>query len=130
MIFGINTTNDNYFKVVSNFTRLTAREITYNNFEISLVVSIPNITTNHSITYTNHSLNSVFPNGHPVPNCQSNLCQIWYIRCIHHYNIFIRYIISVYFNCYQSELTFGRGSLLHFGNFLWFNSNRHLVEEF
>ena len=27
-----------YFKIVSHFTRLTAREITYNNFEISLVV--------------------------------------------------------------------------------------------
>ena len=42
-----------YFKTVSNFTRLTAREITYNNFEISLVVFMPNITTNHAITYTN-----------------------------------------------------------------------------
>jgi len=30
-----------------------AREITYNNFEISLVVFMPNITTNHAITYTN-----------------------------------------------------------------------------
>ena len=30
-----------------------AREITYNNFEISLVVFMPNITTNHSITYIN-----------------------------------------------------------------------------
>ena len=49
MIFGINTTRE----IVSNFTRLTAREITYNNFEISLVVFIPNITTNHAITYTN-----------------------------------------------------------------------------
>ena len=34
-----------YFKIVSNFTSLTAREIMYNNFEISL-------TTNHAITYT------------------------------------------------------------------------------
>ena len=45
-----------YFKIVSKFTRLTAREITYNNFEISLVVYgvfMPNITTNHAITYTN-----------------------------------------------------------------------------
>ena len=35
-----------YFKIVSNFTRLTDREITYtnNNFEISLVV-MPNIAT-------------------------------------------------------------------------------------
>ena len=30
-----------------------AREITYNNFEISFVVFMPNITTNHAITYTN-----------------------------------------------------------------------------
>ena len=28
-------------------------EITYNNFEISLVVFMSNITTNHAITYTN-----------------------------------------------------------------------------
>ena len=35
---------------VSNFTCLTAREITYNKFEISLVVFMPNITTNHAIT--------------------------------------------------------------------------------
>ena len=28
----------------------------YNNFEISLVVSMPNITTNHAITYTNSTL--------------------------------------------------------------------------
>ena len=31
-----------------------AHEITYNNFEISLVVFIPNMTTNHAITYTNY----------------------------------------------------------------------------
>ena len=42
-----------YFKIVSNFTRLTAREILNNSFEISLVVFMPNITTNHAITYTN-----------------------------------------------------------------------------
>ena len=45
-----------YFKIVSNFTCLTAGETTYNNFEISLVVFIPNITTNHAITYTNGML--------------------------------------------------------------------------
>ena len=38
-----------YFKIVSNSTRLTAREITFNNFEISLVVFMSNITTNHAI---------------------------------------------------------------------------------
>ena len=52
MIFGINTTHDN-FKIASNFTRLTAREITYNNLGISRVVFMPNITTNHAITNTN-----------------------------------------------------------------------------
>ena len=52
MIFGVNTTRD-ISKLSENFTRLTAREITYNNFEISLVVFMPNITTNHAITYTN-----------------------------------------------------------------------------
>ena len=31
------------------FTRLTALEIMYHNFEIPLVVFIPNITTNHAI---------------------------------------------------------------------------------
>ena len=31
-----------------------AHEIMYNNFEISLVVFMPNITTNHAITYTNY----------------------------------------------------------------------------
>ena len=41
------------FKIVPNFTRLTAREITYNNFEISLVVFMPNITTSDAFTYTN-----------------------------------------------------------------------------
>ena len=30
-----------------------AHEITYNNFEISHMVFMPNITTNHAITYTN-----------------------------------------------------------------------------
>ena len=34
-------------------SRLTAREITFNNFEISLVVFMLNITTNHAISYTN-----------------------------------------------------------------------------
>ena len=42
-----------YFKIVSNFTHLTAREITNNNFEISLVVFMSNIAKNHAITYTN-----------------------------------------------------------------------------
>ena len=32
-------------------------KITYDNFEISLVVFMPNITTNHAITYTNSVYN-------------------------------------------------------------------------
>ena len=43
MIFGINTTCD--------IAKLS--QITYNNFETSLMVFMPNITTNHAITYTN-----------------------------------------------------------------------------
>ena len=45
MIFGINTTND-----ISELSELS--QIMYNNFEISLVAFMPNITTNHAITYT------------------------------------------------------------------------------
>ena len=40
------------FDIVSNFSCLRAREITYNNFEILLEVFMPNIMTNHAITYT------------------------------------------------------------------------------
>ena len=52
--------------MVSNFTLLTAREITYNNFEIPLVVFMPNITTNHAITYTKNSSCGVV---HELPQC-------------------------------------------------------------
>ena len=52
MIFGINTTHD-----ISKSSQISLaqrpREITYNNFEISVVVIMLNITTNHAITYTN-----------------------------------------------------------------------------
>ena len=52
LITHTNTTRD-ISKLSQIVTRLTARQITYNNFEISLVVFMPNITTNHAITYTN-----------------------------------------------------------------------------
>ena len=39
-----------------------AREITYNNFEISLVVFMSNITTNHAITYTNYMYSEIIIN--------------------------------------------------------------------
>ena len=35
-----------------------AHEITYNSFEMSLVVFMPNNTTNHAITYTNNNNNN------------------------------------------------------------------------
>ena len=52
MIFGINTTRG-----ISELSQISAREITYNDFEILLVVFMPNITTNHAITYTNYLCN-------------------------------------------------------------------------
>ena len=63
---------------VSNFTRLTALEITYNNFEISLVVFTPNITTNHaiSITYTNICFTS---NQRQATKCSQTLQELPYI---------------------------------------------------
>ena len=56
MIVSINTTSDisKLSRLVKlRITKLTPREITYNNFDLSLVVFMPNITTNHAITYTN-----------------------------------------------------------------------------
>ena len=50
MIFGVNTTCD-----ISKLSQIS-RAVTNNNFEISLVVFMPNITTNHAITYTNVQL--------------------------------------------------------------------------
>ena len=41
---------------------LTAGEITYNNFEISLVAFIANITTNHAISYTSTAAPLIRPN--------------------------------------------------------------------
>ena len=46
MIFGKNATRD--------ISKLS--QISLDNFEISLVLFMPNITTNHAITYTNKNL--------------------------------------------------------------------------
>ena len=53
MIFGINTTSDisKLLYVISRAVRRVKFETIY--FEISRVVFMPNITTNHAITYTN-----------------------------------------------------------------------------
>ena len=61
MTFGINTTWD-ISKLSTNFTRLTACEITYNNFEISLMVFMPNTTTNHGIRGSRKSNLTSFSN--------------------------------------------------------------------
>ena len=44
-----------YKKIIAWFVRDISKlsQITYNNFEISLLVFMPNTTTNHAITYTN-----------------------------------------------------------------------------
>ena len=78
-IFGINTTGD-ISKIVSNFTRLRAHEITYNNFEISLVVFMPNITTNHAITYTNHTHD--FKIGRAILKPPNSVCTNVYLTKI------------------------------------------------
>ena len=54
MIFSINTTRDiSKLSKISLAQRLVKLRMTM--FEISLVVFMPNITTNHAITYTNCS---------------------------------------------------------------------------
>jgi len=53
VIFGINTTRD--ISKLSQISLANAREILVNNFEISFVVLLPNITTKHAITYTNNT---------------------------------------------------------------------------
>ena len=52
MIFGIDTTCD--------ISKLSQISIMYNNFEISLVVFMPNIATNHAITYTDRYFLEIF----------------------------------------------------------------------
>ena len=74
MIFGINTPHD-----ISKLSQisLVAREITYNNFEISLVVFMPNITTNHAITCTssiNIVIKSTFCTLHRMRSAVARSC--------------------------------------------------------
>ena len=74
---------------MADFTHLMAREITYNSFKISLMVFMPNITTNHAITYTNlkwfeiclvifskffpfHSCQVIRTLQQAIPECSSN----------------------------------------------------------
>ena len=44
---------------IAKFQNCLKFQITYNNFEISLVVFMPNITTNHAITNTNKARSTI-----------------------------------------------------------------------
>ena len=66
------------FQNCLKFHCLTAREITYNNFEISLVVFMPNVTTNHTTNYftvtafllrAKNDQNSVYRSSTSRPSC-------------------------------------------------------------
>ena len=84
-----------YFKIVSNFTRLMAREITCNNFETSLIVFMPNITTNQT-TMLLPVLINVFIMGYVTFSlgCYMVCCSIAslavgyiYLSCSHLYSL-------------------------------------------
>ena len=70
-----------YFKIVPNFTRLTAREITYNNFEMSLVAFMPNITTNHAITYTYSLARNSLLSSNGETDALNQFCRKFYCVC-------------------------------------------------
>ena len=53
MIFGIKTTSDISKLSQISLAKRLVKFRQYNNFEISLMVFMPNVTTNHAITYTN-----------------------------------------------------------------------------
>ena len=53
MIFGIKTPSDISKLSQISLAKWLVKFRQYNNFEISLMVFMPNVTTNHAITYTN-----------------------------------------------------------------------------
>ena len=53
VIFGIKTTSDISKLSQISLAKRLVKFRQYNNFEISLMVFMPNVTTNHAITYTN-----------------------------------------------------------------------------
>ena len=58
MILGLNTTRDiSKLSQISLAQGLVKLRVTISIFNFSLVVFMPNITTNHTITYTNISIN-------------------------------------------------------------------------
>ena len=67
MIYDISTTRD-----ISKLSQIST--IASNNFEISLVVFMPNITTNHAITYTNKI------NNFPIKNYIKLSRETWAFR--------------------------------------------------
>ena len=52
LLFAYTTTRER-FVILSDISKLS--QISYNNFEISLVVFMPNITTNNAITYITYT---------------------------------------------------------------------------
>ena len=73
MIFGINITRD--------ISKLS--QISYNNCEISHVVFMPNITTNHAITYTNKSRGRLFLTNQQQQSLYPNIWEAYFPRvCI------------------------------------------------
>ena len=127
MIFGIwHKHHSWYFKIVSNFTRLTACEIACNNFEISLVVFMPNITTNHAITYSN-SLVTIILITHTYPNtgkCAEKKDRLPLARDVsfppskHHGRIYIVHHPSSLFQC---EKTYMETSIRQVKESFWEN---------
>ena len=54
--------------IFQNCLKFSPREITYNNFEISLVVFMPNITKNYTITNTNSENQTIIQYKRPMFN--------------------------------------------------------------
>ena len=75
-----------YFKVVSYFTRVTARENTYNNFEISLMVCQTWLQIMLLYTYTNfiNRKNPAKPNYHIIYIEILNQPIVWFL-----YHVFV-----------------------------------------
>ena len=70
MIFGINTTRD-----ISKLSQISRAVITYNNFKISVVVFMPNITINHAITYTNYIKLTTRQTSYATDKLRERLCK-------------------------------------------------------
>ena len=83
-MFGINATCD-----ISKLSQISlAHEITFNNFEISLVVFMQNITTNHAVTY---------------PNCMTSDISLTISQTL--FNYLLQMVYSISDQCYADLFT-------------------------